>query len=133
MTITQARAEHTTTAAKLEQLGLVAAEEQRPQLPPARFESAAMRRWPDYQICADGAPPNAAGTGPDLSRADFVWCMTAATWGFSVTDTAEMLLDVSEHARLPSNGEDYAERTAENAAGYVERRRRNRQGERRRP
>ena len=52
--------------------------------------------------------------------------MTAATWGFGVNETAEMLLQVSEHARAPSNGRDYAERTAKNAAGYVERRRQQR-------
>jgi hypothetical protein len=40
-----------------------------------------------------------------------------------VSDTAEKLLEVSEHARHPSNGKDYALRTARTAAGYVERRR----------
>jgi hypothetical protein len=53
--------------------------------------------------------------------------MTAATWGFDVNDTAEKLLELSEHARHPSNGPDYAKRTARNAAAYVEQRRQQKQ------
>ena len=66
---------------------------------------------------------NKTGDGLDLSGVDFVWCMTAATWGFDANDTAEKLLEVSEHARHPSNGKRYAVKTANNAAGYVEARR----------
>jgi RepB DNA-primase from phage plasmid len=115
------------TANELAQRELVAAKENFAQLPPARFESANLRQWPDYQYNLDRAKPNQTGDGLDLSGVDFVWCMTAATWGFSVADTAEMLLQVSEHARYPSNGKEYAERTAKNAAGYVERRRQQKQ------
>jgi RepB DNA-primase N-terminal domain len=117
----------TVTAAELEQLGLVAPKEHFTQLPPARFEAEHMRTWPDYQYNLERAKPNKTGDGLDLSGVDFVWCMTAATWGFGVSDTAEMLLRVSEHARLPANGKEYAERTAKNAAGYVERRRQQKQ------
>lgn len=129
VTIKEARPGQITSAAELEQLGLVAPQEHFTALPPARFESATLRQWPDYQYNLDRAKPNKTGDGPDLSGVDFVWCMTAATWGFGVTDTAEMLLQVSEHARLPGNGRPYAERTAKNAAGYVERRRQNRQNQ----
>ena len=124
--IKEARPKRMTTTAELEQLSLVAPKEQFTELSPARFEAEHLRQWPDYQYNLDRAKPNKTGDGPDLSGVDFVWCMTAATWGFSVTDTAEMLLQVSEHARHPSNGKEYALRTAKNAAYYVERRRQTR-------
>jgi hypothetical protein len=123
VTITEARRERMTTAAELEQLGLVAPKENLTALPPARFEATNLRQWPDYQYNLDRARPNKTGDGLDLSGVDFVWCMTAATWGFEVNDTAEKLLEVSEHARQPSNGSDYAKRTAQNAARYVAQRR----------
>ena len=123
VTITTAQPGRTVTAAELEQLGLVAPKETFAALPPARFESGHLRQWPDYQYSLDRAKPNKTGDGPDLSGVDFVWCMTAATWGFSVNDAAEKLLEVSEHARHPSNGLGYAKRTAQNAAHYVARRR----------
>lgn len=126
VTITAAQPKRMTNAAELEQLGLVAPKEHLAPIAPARFEAERLRQWPDYQHALDRAKPNKTGDGPDLSAVDFVWCMTAATWGFAVSDTAEMLLQISEHARLPANGRDYAERTAKNAAGYVERRRQNR-------
>jgi hypothetical protein len=43
---------------------------------------------------------------PDISRADFTWCMTASDWGWSVDDIATRLLEESEKAR--ENGERYA-------------------------
>ena len=72
------------------------------------------------QRCLDGAPLNSEETGPDISRADFVWCMTAITWGWSVDDTAERLMEESTKAQ--ANGKGYAELTARNAALAVERR-----------
>lgn len=111
------------TAAELEQLGLVAPPEDLPPLrvTPARSIPGSNRRWPDYGRCLDGAPLNSEGTGPDTSRADFVFCMTAYTWGFPVGDIAERLMeepDSKAHERGPS----YAELTAKNAALAVERR-----------
>ena len=38
-------------------------------------------------VALDGAPLNSEETGPDISRADFVWCMTAITWGWTVDET----------------------------------------------
>ena len=35
---------------------------------------------------------------PRLSRADFVWCMTAITWGWTVDRTAERLMEESTKA-----------------------------------
>jgi hypothetical protein len=66
------------TAAELEQLGLVAAREVYAPLPPPRFARNA--RWPSYDKALAGAPLNSEGNGPDRSRADFVWCMTAISW-----------------------------------------------------
>jgi hypothetical protein len=112
-----------TTAAELERLGLVAAQEtvaQPLRIAPARV-SPGTRRWPSYARCVDGAPLNSEETGPDISRADFVFCMTAITWGFGVEATAERLMEESTKAQ--ANGKAYAELTTHNAALAVERRR----------
>jgi len=127
VTIKEARPQRMTATAELERLGLVAAKEQFTALSPARFDADNLRQWPDYQYNLDRAKPKKTGDGLDLSGVDFVWCMTAATWGFDVNDTAEKLLELSEHANHPSNGPDYAKRTAANAARYVEQRRQQKQ------
>jgi hypothetical protein len=114
------------SAQELQALGLVA--EPKPIKPATviplrvsrRHENAIRaRRWPDYQRCLERAPRNHGDTGPDVSRADFVWCMTALDWGFSTDETANKLLQVSSKAR--ENGERYASLTAINAAAAVER------------
>lgn len=127
VTIREARAGHLTSAAELERLGLVAPPEEFAPLPP-RIEFGAgsaraisNRKWPSYAHALDGAPLDSEGQGPDRSRADFVWCMTAISWGFGIDETAERLLEESIKAR--SNGKGYAELTARNAALAVERRR----------
>ena len=114
------------TAAQLEALGLVAPPEpvRQPSVVPLRVSrrhEAAIRarRWPDYQRCLEGAPPNHGKTGPDVSRADFAWCMTALDWGWNIEETAARLMEVSSKAR--ENGERYAAITAQNAAAAVER------------
>jgi hypothetical protein len=109
---------------ELTRLGLVAAPEpvaQPLRIPPARVSAGGSRKWPSYARCVDGAPLNSEGTGPDVSRADFVFCMTAITWGWSVDDAADRLMEESAKAR--ANGKAYAELTARNAALAVERRR----------
>ena len=114
------------TPAQLEALGLVAPPEpvRQPSIVPLRVSrrhEAAIRarRWPDYQRCLEGAPPNHGKTGPDISRADFAWCMTALDWGWNIEETAARLMEVSSKAR--ENGERYAALTAQNAAAAVER------------
>jgi hypothetical protein len=110
------------TAAELERLGLVAKPE--PVAQPLRVHAPRIsgnRSWPSYSRCLDGAPLNSEETGPDVSRADFVFCMTAITWGWSVDATAERLME--ESAKAQSNGKNYAALTARNAALAVERRR----------
>jgi len=114
-----------TGADELERLGLVAPAE---ELPPLRISPALPRsgtdnrRWPSYARCVEGAPLNSEENGPDISRADFVWCMTAITWGWSTDETADRLMEESTKAK--ENGRAYAELTARNAALAVERRRR---------
>jgi hypothetical protein len=112
-----------TTMEALENMGLVASPEiTAPQAPsPARTRpSGDRRRWPSYTRCLEGAPLNSEETGPDTSRADFVFCMTAISWGWSVQDTADRLME--ESAKAQENGKGYAELTARNAALAVERR-----------
>jgi hypothetical protein len=111
-----------TDAAELEQLGLVVPPEEFAPLhvAPARSIPDSNRKWPSYAIALDGAPLNSEETGPDVSRADFVWCMTAITWGFGTEATAERLMQ--ESAKAQAQGKGYAELTARNAALAVERR-----------
>jgi hypothetical protein len=118
--IREARPGYRTSAAELERLGLVAPPEELLPLPPARLAGGG-RVWPSYTVALEGAPLDSEGQGPDRSRADFVWCMTANTWGFGVDATAERLMEESSKAR--TNGETYAQTTARNAALAVQRRR----------
>jgi hypothetical protein len=122
--IRDARRGAVTNPAELQMLGLVAAPEEHAPLPPARSRAVpgSNRKWPSYSHALEGAPLDSEGRGPDRSRADFVWCMTAATWGFGVEETAERLMEESSKAR--TNGKAYAETTARNAAAAVARRRR---------
>jgi hypothetical protein len=123
VTIKAAQPGRRTSADELQQLGLVAPEEVLPPLPspPARVSPHRARRWPSYARCVEGAPLNSEETGPDISRADFVWCMTAITWGWTAEEAADRLMEESEKAR--ANGRRYADLTARNAAQAVERRR----------
>ena len=105
----------TVTPAELEAMGMVAPlDPVRPArpLPPAR--PGENRRWPSYRRCLDGAPPNHANTGPDMSRADFTWCKIAADWGWTAEEIADRLSAESPKAR--ENGEAYATLTATRAA-----------------
>jgi hypothetical protein len=79
------------------------------------------KRWPCYARCVEGAPSIRDGSRPDISRADFTWCMIAIDWGWSLNDTAAQLMNESQKAR--ENGEMYAFRTAERAAAAVSARR----------
>jgi len=106
---------------RLEELGLVAAPEEPParvSRPPARGRS---RPRPDYERCVREAPRNHGDTAPDISRADFTWCMIAIDWGFPVGVVAERLLEASSKAR--EQGDRYASLTAGKAAAAVARRR----------
>jgi hypothetical protein len=122
--IRQVNSRRLAEATELEKLGLVAAPETVPeQLTPLprRRAPGSTRKWPSYARCVDGAPLNHDETGPDISKADFVWCMTAITWGWTVDETKNRLMEESTKAQ--ENGERYADVTARNAAAAVERRR----------
>jgi hypothetical protein len=115
------------TPSQLKSIGIVAPAEQvviPASITPARVSrrsEAAIRarKWPDYDRCLQGAPHNHSNTGPDTSRADFTWCMTALDWGFDIPETATKLIEVS--AKAKENGPRYAALTVENAAAAVER------------
>jgi RepB DNA-primase from phage plasmid len=110
------------TPAGLEALGVVAPPDKAESTPaPARVSQASGRRaWPSYERCVQGAPPAREGGRPDISRADFTFCLLAQDWGFAVEETAARLMQESSKAR--ENGEAYALRTAQNAAAALERR-----------
>ena len=114
------------TPAQLESIGLVAAPEPVtvslavPARVSRRSEGAIRaRKWPDYEKCIESAPPNHGNTGPDTSRADFTWCMTALDWGFDVVETTGKLMEVSTKAK--EKGQRYAALTVQNAAAAAER------------
>jgi hypothetical protein len=120
--ITHTNAGHIVTAAELEVKGFVAASElpRRPPAPVSPETSQSKRKWPNYQLCVRGAPPIHQGIRPDISKADFTFCMTAIDWGWSVEETAQRLMQESTKAQ--KNGEKYALTTSRNAAAAVERR-----------
>jgi hypothetical protein len=140
--MTYTNAGHKVTMAELEQAGFVAPPEvdialAAPASVPRRFRAsraAAVRKWPDYQRALAGAPPNHDGDGRDRSLADFMWCKWALERGWSVDETADRLLEVSEKAakQAREGDEGYARVTAWNAARAVEKNRiRSGQGTRR--
>ena len=67
VTIRQAQPGRMTNPAELEQLGLVA------PLSPARLFSRGTDKWPSDALCLDKALHKRDGSGPDRSRADYVW------------------------------------------------------------
>jgi RepB DNA-primase from phage plasmid len=114
----------TVAADRLLALGLVSPPERittaptGPELPATR---RARGRWPDYDFCVQRAPMAHGGDKPDISRADFTWCMTALDWGQSADEVAARLMELSDKAK--ENGQDYALKTVSNAAAAVQRRR----------
>jgi hypothetical protein len=110
------------TRAELDALGVVAPPVKVETIAPARASRRcpAARGWPDYRRCVQNAPPAREGGRPDISRADFTFCLLAIDWGWSVEEAADRLLRESSKAR--ENGEPYAFRTARNAAAAIERR-----------
>jgi hypothetical protein len=111
------------TRTVLEAIGVVAPPEKTESVPaPARVSHRSGRRgWPSYERCVQGAPPAREGNRPDISRADFTFCLLAIDWGQSIEETAARLMQ--ESSKCKENGEAYALRTAQNAAAALERRR----------
>jgi hypothetical protein len=118
--ILEATPQRTVTRGELEALGLVAAPDAIRVIRPDR--SAPDRRakaWPSYERCLQNAPPRHHGDRPDVSRADFTFCLLAIDWGWSIADTCARLLEKSSKAQ--ENGEGYAWLTAQRAAAAVDR------------
>jgi hypothetical protein len=118
------------TPAQLESLGLLAAPEPEQSssvvdLHPRRAYASKTRERhrPDYQRCLLGAPLNQEGTGPSRSDADFFFCKLAAQSSWSVEETVQMLLEVSEKARnrVRDGDRGYPLVTARNAAAAAAR------------
>jgi hypothetical protein len=110
------------TRDELEALGVVASPEKAaPAAIPVSRQHPSARGWPSYQRCVENAPPARSGDRPDISRADFTFCLLAIDWGWSVEEAAARLMEISGKAQ--ENGEAYALRTARNAAAAIERRR----------
>jgi hypothetical protein len=107
------------TRSGLEALGVVAPLE-KPHLAAMPSRPSSARSWPSYQRCLENAPPARGGGRPDVSRADFTWCLIALDWGFTVEETSQRLMEESGKAR--ENGEAYALRTARASAAAIERR-----------
>lgn len=80
------------------------------------------RKWPDYDRALAGAPPASEGNGPSRSHADFFWCKVAAQSGWSIEETEQKLLEVSEKARerVRCGDKGYVHQTAVNAAAAAE-------------
>ena len=112
----------TVTRIELEALGIVAPAEKITPTRVNRHQRSEPRGWPSYERCVEGAPEAREGGRPDISRADFTFCLLAIDWGWSIEETATRLMQVSRKAE--ENGVAYAERTAQRAATAIERRRR---------
>ena len=123
VTIEQAVAGRVMTQSMLQELGLLAGPMPTPveavkKYVPHRVAPKGERRLPSYEEALAGAPPNANGTGPSRSHADFWWCKKAAQSGFSVEEIITELPNVSEKARgrITDGDPGYVTKTAENAA-----------------
>jgi len=105
---------HTVGTGELPSLGVLApaAAPAAASTPPPR-----LRRWPSYERCLRQAPPAASRDRPDVSRADFTFCLLAIDWGWSVEQICGRLLELSVKAKV--RGEPYARLTAQRAAAVV--------------
>jgi len=119
--ILEAKPGHIASRGELEAAGLAAAPDVVPVMRVVRPRSLRpAKAWPSYERCLQNAPPAHQSERPDVSRADFTFCLLAIDWGWSIEQTCEHLLEKSRKAR--ENGESYARRTAERAAAAVDRR-----------
>ena len=120
--ILQATLQHTVTAAVLQDLGVVAPPEVTPAATrPGRVSSLRRAKaWPSYERCLQHAPPAQCGDRPDVSRADFTFCLLALDWGWSAEETCGHLMEHSTKARV--HGERYVRLTVQRAAAAIYRR-----------
>jgi hypothetical protein len=88
-----------TTIAELEELGLLAPPVEKAERP--NFKVCANKvptKWPSWEQELGYCRLKESGD-PDRSEADFRWCRTAFLWGWSDTDVAAELRNVSPKAR----------------------------------
>jgi hypothetical protein len=104
----------------LENFGVVAPVEKLTPMAVRCSRRTGARGWPSYQRCVENAPPAREGGRPDISRADFTFCLLAIDWGWGVEETAARLMQ--ESGKAHENGQTYALQTAQNAAAAIERR-----------
>lgn len=104
-----------TSEVELTAAGVVAQSESRAfKNSPKQLPPRTRHRWPSYERCVADAPMNHAGSAPDISRADFTFCVIAIDWGWTPDEAAARLMEESAKAR--KNGEAYARLTARRAA-----------------
>ena len=76
VSIVQAALKRTATCAELEALGLVAAASSKLPLPSRRVSpQSQVKPWPNYERCLRNAPLAHNSDKPDVSRADFTFCL----------------------------------------------------------
>ena len=103
-----------TTIAELEELGLLAPPVEKAER--QNFKVCANKvptKWPSWDRELGYCRLKESGD-PDRSEADFRWCRTAFLWGWSDTDVAAELRNVSPKAC--DETEHYIDRTVKNAA-----------------
>jgi hypothetical protein len=119
--ILEASPRRVVTQGELESLGLLAAPNPIPVVHPVGGgRKGRAKAWPSYQRCLLNAPLAHNSDRPDVSRADFTFCLLAIDWGWSIEETWPRLLEKSRKAR--DNGPGYARLTAQRAAAAVHRR-----------
>lgn len=103
--------------ADLEALGIVAPVEEAPKQQRgghASYASKGRRRPLDYERWANNPNAPQKDGKRDRSRIDFTWCQTCIERGYSIEETAALLMEVSEKAA--EDGMQYALLTARKAA-----------------
>jgi hypothetical protein len=121
--VLEATPKRTVIRAELEALGLVAAPDPSPVKSIGRaYQGRGPKQWPSYERCLQNAPPAHNSDRPDVSRADFTFCLLAIDWGWSIADTCARLLEKSGKAR--ETGKAYAWLTIRRAAAVIAMRRR---------
>lgn len=122
VSILQTTPQRITSRLELEELGLVAPPDVHPSTLAGRVSpDHRSRRWPSYERCLQNAPMAHGTDRPDISRADFTFCLIAIDWGWSIGEVTARLLEQS--CKAHENGERYARLTAERAAAAAFRRR----------
>ncbi len=117
----EARAGRVVLGTELEAAGLLAAPGHSPDMHRSSAgENGRRKAWPSYERCLQNAPLAHDGERPDVSRADFTFCLLAIDWGWSMAETCERLLQKSPKAGR--NGKAYAWRTVHAADAAVQRR-----------